>query len=404
MNFDGILPCTFHPFDDELFSSWLVRLAQKHSMKVQPFCRLLFQNVNVWNRDIDKAVPDEMLEILASKTLTPLKQIRKTTLKSYEGRLYLKHNAYGNTKWILPYGIYHRERKSYGLVFCPLCLKKDGNHPYFRKHWRLAFSIICPHCNIFLHDRCPNCKKPIIFFRNDLGDRKQDTTKPISFCYNCQFDLGNSPATQAPIKLARTQRTLFRVLREGWKLDVIYPHLYFDVLHQILKIVNGHRESHKQLQIDFMKRFPQYQLLKEENSRFNSIFEIQPIEIRIPLLKYSTWLLEDFPKNFLPVLKYYSFKSSDLLRDMKNVPFWYEKIVIENFFISNVNRTFILRSISKKNTIKAPIIGLVGGKRKYNDFSCTKCNSTWIIKDGKKNKTQRYKCRNCQARFLRIMG
>ena len=38
-------------------------------------------------------------------------------------------------------------------------------------------------------------------------------------------------------------------------------------------------------------------------------------------------------------------------------------------------------------------------QEKYNEIKCPKCNGNWIVKNGKKNKTQRYKCKNCDKFF-----
>ncbi|WP_445447089.1 IS1/IS1595 family N-terminal zinc-binding domain-containing protein [Emticicia oligotrophica] len=77
--------------------------------------------------------------------------------------------------------------------------------------------------------------------------------------------------------------------------------------------------------------------------------------------------------------------------------------LIENFYISNANRRFILKKAFQQESIKAPIKGWVGGKRKYSDFSCPLCNSNWVIKDGLRNKKERYKCRSCNKRFFYIL-
>lgn len=321
MDYSNKLPCSVKPKEDELFSSWLIRLAYHHELKSHSFYKILFPKYQIWTRDIDKLAPSELIKELSIKTLSTHEEIYNTTLKSYETRLYLKHNAYGNLKWILPFGVFHRIRKHCGLVYCPLCLKND-NEPYFRKHWRLSISIICTNCGVYLHEKCPKCKKPVVFFRNDIGNKNKQPPETISSCYNCEYDLSKSPILYASSKCFENQKTLFTILDNGLNKEIIYPHLYFEVLHQIIKILLNRKTK----------------LFNNKINKSNKTFETLPIETRRIVLKQAFWLLEDFPNRFIKFFKVKNIKSTILLRDFQNSPFWYYKIVYENFYVSNVNR------------------------------------------------------------------
>ena len=98
---------------DELLSSWLVRLARRSGLKLQTFCRMNFGDRSIWNRDIDKLADESLLKILVVGTGTPPEQVFNTTLAAYRDWLYLQHNPYGNTQWVLPLGVYHRLRRGY---------------------------------------------------------------------------------------------------------------------------------------------------------------------------------------------------------------------------------------------------------------------------------------------------
>lgn len=392
-----ILPCTFKPKPEELFSSWLVRLAYAHHSKSHTFYRILFPKISIWNRDIDSSASDELLLRLTEITTNSYQTLFNTTLRSYEGTLYLKHNPNGRTKWILPYGVYHRKRKNFGLAFCPLCLKNDGLEPYFRKQWRLSFYTICTKCNVYLHEKCPQCNKPVTLFRQDLGNRNHIADTPISYCYNCKSNLAEASIMYAPVKRSREQKTLMRILREGWKEDVIYPHLFFEVLHQLLKILRQHGHPFSLLREDLALRKKISTKYFADIEKYDS-FEELPIESRNLLVYLGLWLLTDFPNRLIQVLRYHGFTSSVLLRDFKNVPFWFEDVVRQNFFVSNTNRSFygkIQRKIQGYNAVVAPIKGNVGGKRKYSDFICPNCNSNWIISNGFSRDVKQYKCRSC---------
>src|SRR5207237_99582 len=146
-----ILPAIVQPQDDELLSSWIFRLAEINATKVHTFCKRYFPLQQVWNRDIDRLGPRAMLHTLSKITTIDYPRLLKSTFSDYEGFLFKELNSNGNSKWIMPLGIYHRTRKRFGLQFCPQCLIKDGNRPYFRKSWRLSLSIVCPVCRLKLY-------------------------------------------------------------------------------------------------------------------------------------------------------------------------------------------------------------------------------------------------------------
>lgn len=323
MDYTNKLPCSIKPKEDELFSSWLVRLSYHHFLKSHSFYKILFPKYQIWTRDIDKFAPLELINELSIKTLSTSKEIYNTTLKSYETKLYLKHNAHGNLKWVLPLGIFHRIRRNNGLVYCPKCLK-DDNEPYFRKHWRLSFSVICTKCGINLHEKCPKCKKPIVFFRNDLGNKNKQPPDKISYCYNCGYDLSKSRVVYASHRCIEYQKKLFRILENGLNSSIIYPHLYFDVLHQIIKIIISNKSK----------------IFDNKITKSNKTFEKLPINTRRIILKQAIWLLEDYPKRFIFFFKKKNIKSTTLLKDFQDSPFWYYMVVYENFYISNINRKF----------------------------------------------------------------
>jgi len=324
-----ILPCSIKPKIDELFSSWLIRLSNAHFYKSHSFYSLLFPSHSIWNRDIDKSVKNELLKELSNVTLSSYDELFSTTLKSYEGNLYLNHNPNGNTKWLLPLGIEHRNRYKFGLSYCPSCLKEDNDEPYYRKKWRLAFSIICDKCGCYLKDCCSNCKKPITFHRNNLGkSRKKFIYEPIKFstCSFCGFDLSNSKITKAEAKYIEIQRKINIILDEPTEERNAYAHLYFDVLHHIIQ--------------SLIHNIP-LQNRPRKIKQSDKIFESLRINERKFYLTYAFWILENFPKRFISFMKRKKIKSTTLFKDFKDIPYWYYKIVYENFYITNTNRKLL---------------------------------------------------------------
>lgn len=190
-------PIRYKPLPDELLSCWLLRLAHGHGLKVQTFCNLLFGNRHqVWNRDIDRLAPDWLLSELSIRTGTSIEAVHATTLRAFEGTLFKKFKVTGHLPWVLPVGMYHRKRSSYGQQFCPLCLGTDST-PYFRRTWRLAFVTTCPTHKIMLHDRCHVCGASVNFHRSEMGRGGMSDAIGMAMCHACGEDLCAAP--QRPI-------------------------------------------------------------------------------------------------------------------------------------------------------------------------------------------------------------
>ena len=65
---DELWPLRPRPYNGELFSSWLVRVARCYEMPVQKFCREVWPGREVWRGDIDRQIDDEALRLLGRKT------------------------------------------------------------------------------------------------------------------------------------------------------------------------------------------------------------------------------------------------------------------------------------------------------------------------------------------------
>jgi hypothetical protein len=190
---ESLWPIRYKPLSDELLSSWLVRLAHGHGLKVQTFCNLIFGNkLQVWNRDIDRLAPEWLIAELSSKTGASYQQAFKTTLQSYQGIIYHRPRQSGSLTWIQSLKLHHRKFEGFGLQFCPMCLASDPE-PYFRKSWRVAFNTTCPIHQCMLQDRCPHCGHGVAFHRSDMKHAEYITAISLLECHYCGFDLSQTP-------------------------------------------------------------------------------------------------------------------------------------------------------------------------------------------------------------------
>lgn len=212
-------PIRLKPKPDELVSSWLMRLAMAHGLKLHTFCSMAWSDKAVWNRDIDKSADDEIIQVLAQKTGTSLEKAKDTTLSAYEGFLFEQYKRFGPTAWILPVGVWHRVRKLYGQQFCPRCLAED-KEPYYRRRWRLAFMVCCERHGSLLLDRCPRCSASVNFHRNELGDFSRPVAVSLIHCYQCGVDFRQPIVREAadsvtPAEVTFT-RQMLRAIKEGF--------------------------------------------------------------------------------------------------------------------------------------------------------------------------------------------
>jgi hypothetical protein len=338
----SILPCTFRPGEGELLSSWLVRLAQAHYIKVESFCRYLWPQVVVWKRDVDKVPPSPMLDVLAARTLTSSARILQMTLAPVCERLtgMPLTSGRGHTTWIMPLSIHHRTHQGNGLAYCPHCLQRDGSSPYYRTVWRLAFHIVCPTCAIQLLDSCPACGAPVSFFRLDIGRKNAPVDQLLSTCYKCAFDLCQAPVRSVSAQSLAQYQSLYRISREGWNQAVPYSHQYFQVLRQLVRILSCPFGQAVILQADMRLRIGQ----PMDSSTGGGAFEQMPITRRALLLEQAMWLLEEWPNRFIRVMDKAQMKSYAILRDASGqVPHWFNSVVIEHFYNTNASRHLMSR-------------------------------------------------------------
>lgn len=150
------------PFRDELVSSWLARLAAANGLTTRALVsQLAASRATV---DLDRGLPLTLVAALAARTgIVPevLDALGVATslspVRSIRGR--------ARTPLLLPTGTAHRDSYNniyprYGLQYCPDCLATDRT-PYFRRHWRFGWSVVCATHERLLIDRCPACDAPV---------------------------------------------------------------------------------------------------------------------------------------------------------------------------------------------------------------------------------------------------
>ncbi len=413
-------PVHLKPQEDELLSSWLARLALAHGQTVATFTSQVWPGRILVARDVDLWNDPEMFETLSIKTGTPPARVFAATMASYEGWLFDKPRKC-HLPWALPRYLNISPHRPFGLQFCPWCLAAD-KEPYFRRQWRLAFVVLCPLHRTLLLDRCQSCRMAVCYERQTA--KEPGTRWRLTQCYRCRTDLRKfaAPRYRTPVDSAELEFAVLlqTALQRGWiempQNGVIYSHLFFTGLHQIMRRLTYGRMAQPlkaalyrsywiDLPIDYL---PDKAV----------IFEHLNMPQRRSLLQAVNRLLRNWPANFVEFCQANNLASHFLIGDhKKDLPFWYLRVVREHLnksahkvsdeeIISIVNyvrnggdqpATEALRPfISPGVCTRARRAGLI--KRKEYLGFCPHCHATKRqFKGGlSAHGTQQYRCGKCR--------
>jgi hypothetical protein len=138
---------------------------------------------------------------------------------------------------------------------------------------------------------------------------------------------------------------MYSIIKDGYVLIrnvPVYSHLYFQGLHQLLKLMLNKRYG-KQIREGVCLDFDEDRILIQSQRKSGNesegatvkrwkTFESVPLAIQAEMLVRAVWLLENWPERFVEVCSKQKLLSSAMLRDMKPAPFWYWQVVIERLY------------------------------------------------------------------------
>lgn len=322
---EELWPVHLRPLPDELLSSWIVRLAYAHDLKLRTFVRLAFPvQHEIWYRDIDRLAPLALLKELSAHTGLSLDKVETTTLRAYEGRIYRYYRAFGVQQWILPLMVWEWQHQGYGLQFCPACLAEDPV-PYYRKRWRVAFYTWCCRHQLMLHDRCPRCGAPVSFHRRDLNAGSIDQVGAITLCDHCNFDFRETPE-QLPVFFETSSKTAFEdaLLRLEYRGRRCKPHGvgYYDVLHQLCHLATVRYRNVS------LARFAEVamQVPVNEGLAAKAVFETRDVHERHHIAQLAFWYMADLKERLAAAWNAGAITQSALLRDFEDCPASFRKM------------------------------------------------------------------------------
>jgi hypothetical protein len=323
-------PIHLKPYDDELLSSWLVRLSRAYGVTPKRFCASGWRHPAFWNRDIDKGIYDDVLQVLADKTATPPARVLDTTLRGYPGLP--PWELYGSrlSPWVLSLGLSGGQRHRPWLPYCPSCLQDDDD-PYFRRQWRLTFVTVCPQHGCQLLDRCVACAAPC-----NLPQVPNDA-EAITRCYRCQFDArrARAPALQSTAdrhRVRQFQLLLVEALHRGQyplsRSQSVSTEEYLSVLKQLGRLLST-RNRAQELRRGFCGHLGEPDFEPSFPSIKGRAIEVLSVVDRFPLMLLLAWWLDDWPDQFVAMCAMAKLTRTDLSHGFPFEPDWYAEAVAQ---------------------------------------------------------------------------
>lgn len=299
------------PLVDELFSSWLIRIAQGNAIKLQTFCHLNWPGIQIWTRDIDKHGYQNLIPRLSKKTGTSEAEALSTTLNHFTG-LVFEHLAWKTrARWILPLGIYHRTRNCRGIQWCSHCLSTD-HKPYFRKHWRLAIASCCPKHGVLLTHECHVCMNPAAPHRGEFMK-----------CHNCGTNYADAPSQNARARAIQLEANLLSIAKTGHSMLEPYQNIhsiaYFDIIYRLLSLLAFGARSNA-LRGAIARQFGGDPSPVELLQKGHLVELLSPVD-RNKIMDLMAAILPGWPFRFVGVCIESSNWASWVLRDMKPTRF-----------------------------------------------------------------------------------
>lgn len=192
------------PKEDELLSSWLIRLSFLNGNDLSGFITPIFREYRFLTRDIDRSISFDKLEKLSKIIDININNLQNLTLEpTIEFITNKKSSPYKAWSWVIPLGIRNRTVTN-GLQFCSKCLKEDA---YYKKRWRLSWNVACEKHKIQLESTCPKCN-------NSFSPHLTSYNNPnITICSYCQFDLKKIITKSISLEALELQNYLNQILQ-----------------------------------------------------------------------------------------------------------------------------------------------------------------------------------------------
>ena len=320
----ALWPVHLNPKRNEILSSWIVRNAIANACKIYTFSKFSIPGREIWARDVDKSADSYIVNCLSNKTGKSKKTINQTLLSSYKGIISRQFDSTGFAPGILYLGVHHRRRKRFALQYCSKCLSED-DVPYFRKRWRLSYSVCCTEHGCLLKDRCSFCGMPVSYHRLDYADKVMFTESGLYICSECGGDFRDTNCVFASNWLIKKQSFINDLINKKIQyLNSVTPvtgNDFFAVLRNFMYVSTSstyaygfQKEISKRLSVDSRALF---------KKRPRSV-EYMDVSQRVLSVSLAMYLFEDWPDRFVEICDASMKGKSWIMHDAVNVPTWFK--------------------------------------------------------------------------------
>lgn len=205
------LPARPPPLPNELFLSWVARLAKENLSEPTSFTQIILPKTNIWSGCINGYSCKAPHKTLAQLTGYSEEEIELLYTLSFIEKHYIWLNENYCRHYLIPAKARGFDYKNNWLQFCPKCLQ-DDEYPYYRNQWRIFFLPICAKHLCVLHNCCPECKKPIHFHKLPYH------LDSLVYCFNCGFNLSEAPinSVHPSSSLAEYSIRMQAGIEHGW--------------------------------------------------------------------------------------------------------------------------------------------------------------------------------------------
>lgn len=322
------LAVTVEPYYNELFSSWIFRLALANGIEPYYLHKFVTGNPNSWNLDLDVTRNEQIIQDYSIVTGYTDKRINQLLLHELLERLAARKTAKTNSRWLIP--LNNRRRNlaaSGGIPFCPICLTEKQ---YFSQNWRLATTTVCLEHRIYLKEHCQRCRYPVTLKHVFSGFKNNLTDELLFFCASCGFDLRKS--FKHHIKKLSISHSRFNkhIIKDGFVnangKQIQYSHLYFEVVLVLSCVLLFRKDGCKlynYLKCQLKINYNRWELVTQSMRTIENI----PLNSRDIILCIIHWLLGSWPARILNICKKTktNFNTLQMTRDYQ--PFWFYSTV-----------------------------------------------------------------------------
>ncbi len=189
----SLLPCHPQRQDDEILSSWMLRVASANVNSVRELCKWLGSDA-VLALDL-MGYNNPLVRSIAEAVGVAKKVVIESLPSSFCG-LYGKSTSYVPLQWI-SFGriLGGTSSPKFGNQYCPTCLTEFG---HYQLRWTFAIHTCCLRHMCFLRDRCPHCGKVFRGADRLFNSYIANAAKELQHCTYC----GGSVVNHEPSETA----------------------------------------------------------------------------------------------------------------------------------------------------------------------------------------------------------